>query len=182
MATAPPTQAIKSGRTEKAQDDGGISQFDGRDRWVVLAMAGIPTILHVALVWIPTIASIFLSFTELEGDSLRRNQLGRPQELRSNLHRLSAQLLPGTDQQHRVLLIFLFVFPTALGMLLAYMLDRDIRCSRFYQSIFFTPVVLSLAVVGFMWQERHLFARKRPRHARSSAMVKRWTGSATNRF
>ena len=31
--------------------------------WVAFAMAGIPTILHVCLVWIPTIASILLSFT-----------------------------------------------------------------------------------------------------------------------
>ena len=37
-------------------------------------------------------------------------------------------------------------------MLLAYILDKDIRGTRFYQGIFFTPVVLSLAVVGFMWQ------------------------------
>jgi ABC-type sugar transport system permease subunit len=51
-----------------------------------------------------------------------------------------------------VLLIFLFLFPTALGMLLAYLLDRDLRGTRFFQGIYFTPVVLSLAVVGFMWQ------------------------------
>ena len=30
-------------------------------------MAGIPTILHVGLVWIPTIASICLSFTDWKG-------------------------------------------------------------------------------------------------------------------
>ena len=51
-----------------------------------------------------------------------------------------------------VLLIFLFIGPTALGICLAYLLDRDIRGTRFYQGIFFTPVVLSLAVVGFMWK------------------------------
>ena len=51
-----------------------------------------------------------------------------------------------------MLLIFLFIGPTALGIALAYLLDRDIRGTRFFQGIFFTPVVLSLAVVGFMWQ------------------------------
>ena len=44
-----------------------LRQFDGSDRWVVLAMAGIPTILHVGLIWIPTIASILLSFTDWKG-------------------------------------------------------------------------------------------------------------------
>jgi multiple sugar transport system permease protein len=46
----------------------------------------------------------------------------------------------------------LFFGPTALGISLAYLLERDIRGTRFFQGIFFTPVVLSLAVVGFMWQ------------------------------
>ena len=32
------------------------------------------------------------------------------------------------------------------------LLDKNIRGSRIYQSIFYFPVVLSLAVVGFMWK------------------------------
>jgi multiple sugar transport system permease protein len=31
------------------------------------------------------------------------------------------------------------------------LLDREIRGSRIYQNVFFLPVVLSLAVVGFIW-------------------------------
>ncbi|MEZ5226554.1 MAG: sugar ABC transporter permease [Acidimicrobiales bacterium] len=37
-------------------------------------------------------------------------------------------------------------------MVLAYLLDKNLRGSRIYQSMFYTPVVLSLAVVGFIWQ------------------------------
>src|SRR5439155_1027186 len=44
-----------------------LRQFEGRDRWIALTMVGIPTILHVSLIWIPTIASILLSFTEWKG-------------------------------------------------------------------------------------------------------------------
>jgi len=44
-----------------------LRQFEGRDRWVALAMAGIPTLLLVSLIWIPTIASILLSFTNWNG-------------------------------------------------------------------------------------------------------------------
>ena len=32
------------------------------------------------------------------------------------------------------------------------LLDRELRATRFYQSAFFLPVVLSLALVGFIWQ------------------------------
>ena len=49
-------------------------------------------------------------------------------------------------------LAFLFFVPTLLGMFLAVILDRDMRGSRFYQTAFYMPVVLSLALVGFIWQ------------------------------
>jgi multiple sugar transport system permease protein len=42
--------------------------------------------------------------------------------------------------------------PTTFGMLLAYLLDKQLHGSRVYQSIFFLPVVISLAIVGFIWQ------------------------------
>jgi multiple sugar transport system permease protein len=50
-----------------------------------------------------------------------------------------------------ILLIWLFVC-SAVGMLFAYWLDKNLRGGRVYQSIFYFPVVLSLAVVGFMWK------------------------------
>jgi multiple sugar transport system permease protein len=128
-----------------------LRQFDGRDRWIVLAMVGIPTILHVGLVWIPTIASILLSFTDWNGirfSDMEWVGLRNYQQIVTAFRRDFFQALINNT----VLLIFLFIGPTALGIGLAYLLDRDIRGTRFFQSIFFTPVVLSLSVVGFMWQ------------------------------
>jgi ABC-type sugar transport system permease subunit len=128
-----------------------LRQFEGRDRWIVLAMLGIPTILHVGLVWIPTVASILLSFTDWNGirfSDMNWVGLQNYQQIVTAFRRDFFQALINNS----VLLIFLFIGPTALGIALAYMLDRDIRGTRFFQGIFFTPVVLSLAVVGFMWQ------------------------------
>ena len=139
-----PTRAPAAGRRR-------LRQFDGRDRWVVLAMAGIPTILHVGLVWIPTIASILLSFTDWKGIRLGDiNWVGI-----KNYDAIFTVFEKNFYQaliNNTVLLAFLFLGPTLLGIVIAYVLDRDIRGTRFYQGIFFTPVVLSLAVVGFMWQ------------------------------
>jgi multiple sugar transport system permease protein/raffinose/stachyose/melibiose transport system permease protein len=130
---------------------GRLRQFDGRDRWIALAMVGIPTILHVGLVWIPTIASILLSFTDWKGIRLSDiNWVGL-----KNYEQIFTVFQKNFFQaliNNTTLLIFLFIGPTALGIGLAYLLDRDIRGTRFFQGIFFTPVVLSLAVVGFMWQ------------------------------
>jgi multiple sugar transport system permease protein len=44
------------------------------------------------------------------------------------------------------------VIATPLGLFLAYLLDKNIRLTRVYQSVFYMPVVLSLAVVGFISQ------------------------------
>ena len=114
-------------------------------------MAGIPTILHVGLVWIPTIASILLSFTDWKGIRLGDiNWVGI-----KNYDAIFTVFEKNFYQaliNNTVLLAFLFLGPTLLGIVIAYVLDRDIRGTRFYQGIFFTPVVLSLAVVGFMWQ------------------------------
>jgi multiple sugar transport system permease protein/raffinose/stachyose/melibiose transport system permease protein len=54
---------------------------------------------------------------------------------------------------HNVIwLLWLTVIATPLGILLAVLLDREIRGSRIYQSIFFLPVVLALAVVALIWE------------------------------
>lgn len=114
-------------------------------------MAGIPTLLHVALVWIPTIMSIGLSFTNWKGirfSDIEWVGVKNYDQIFNVFYKNFYQALINNT----VLLVFLFIFPTLLGMLLAYILDKDIRGTRFFQGIYFTPVVLSLAVVGFMWQ------------------------------
>lgn len=126
-------------------------QFHGRDRWVFLAMIGIPTAFHVLLVWVPTVASIVLSFTDWNG--IRFSEINWVGFL--NYEQILTVFKLDFWQaviNNTVLLVFLFLGPTLFGMFLAYLLDKNIRGSRLYQSVFYTPVVLSLAVVGFMWQ------------------------------
>jgi ABC-type sugar transport system permease subunit len=53
---------------------------------------------------------------------------------------------------NNLVLIFWLGFCSAIGMLFAYLLDKEVKGSRVYQSIFYMPVVLSIAVVGFIWK------------------------------
>ncbi len=130
----------------------GISQFTGTDRRVFLAMLLIPLTVHVLIVWVPTILSIGLSLTKWNGIGLDTIEWVGVENY--------DQIILGafqTDFFQAVLnnvwlLLFLFFGPTLLGMFLAYLLDKNLRGSRIYQSVFYTPVVLSLAVVGFIWQ------------------------------
>jgi len=48
--------------------------------------------------------------------------------------------------------VFLFLGPTLFGIVLAVLLDKDLRGGRFYQTAYYLPVVLSLALTGFIWQ------------------------------
>ncbi|MEM9132906.1 MAG: sugar ABC transporter permease [Actinomycetota bacterium] len=114
-------------------------------------MVLVPTALHVLLVWVPTLASIFFSFTDWKGIRFSDiNLVGflNYEQIFTVFERDFFQAL----LNNAVLLLFLFTGPTLLGMFLAYLLDKEISGSRVYQSVFYMPVVLSLAVVGFIWQ------------------------------
>jgi multiple sugar transport system permease protein len=114
-------------------------------------MVGIPLALDLIFVWGPTLASILLSFTNWSGIGAieQRNIVG----LKNYQTLLTGYSFFYPALQHNVIWLAFFVFiATPLGMLLAVLLDREIRGTRIYQSIFFLPVVLSLAVVGFLWE------------------------------
>ena len=121
------------------------------DKLILSLMIGVPLALDLALIWAPTIASILLSFTNWSGIGAvgPRNIVG----LKNYQTLLTGYSFFWPALQHNLLWLAFFVFiATPLGVLLAVLLDREIRGTRIYQSIFFLPVVLSLAVVGFLWE------------------------------
>jgi multiple sugar transport system permease protein/raffinose/stachyose/melibiose transport system permease protein len=122
-----------------------------RDRVVLGLMVGIPTFLFIALIWLPTIASIFLSFTDWRGITplTDKNFVG----LKNYVTLFTSYPFFWPAIFHNFLWLIVFVFiATPIGIFLAVLLDREMRGSRIYQSVFFIPVVLSLAVVGFIWE------------------------------
>ncbi|MDQ0713590.1 multiple sugar transport system permease protein [Streptomyces luteogriseus] len=121
-----------------------------RDRVTLGLMAGVPTILHVALVWLTALSSIALAFTTWDGigfDSIKWVGLQNFRELFTS----NPQFWPAVE--HNVIwFVVLILLPTPFGLFLAVQLDKKIRFSRVYQTAFFLPVVMSLAVIGFVWQ------------------------------
>ncbi|MDG9714228.1 carbohydrate ABC transporter permease [Streptomyces sp. DH10] len=121
-----------------------------RDRLTLGLMAGVPTILHVALVWLTALASIALAFTTWDGigfDSIKWVGLQNFRELFTS----NPQFWPAVE--HNVVwFVVLILLPTPFGLFLAVQLDKRIRFSRVYQTAFFLPVVVSMAVIGFVWQ------------------------------
>jgi ABC-type sugar transport system permease subunit len=119
-----------------------------RDRVVVAVMIGIPVVLDLAFIWGPAIATSVFSFTNATGAAPVK-------WIGLDNYRTLAQVDPSfwPAVRHNVTWLLVFVFiATPFGMLLAVLLDRGLRGSRLYQSIFFLPVMLSLALIGIIWQ------------------------------
>ncbi len=140
--TAPRTKRVSTRRVEKRRST--------RDRLVIGAMIGVPTLLVVWLVWLPALASVALSFARWNGFKFSSIEWVGTQNY-VDIATIYPPFWPAI--QHNIIwLVFLFVFPTILGIFLAVILDREMWGSRFYQTAFYLPVVLSMALVGFIWQ------------------------------
>lgn len=114
-------------------------------------MVGIPTFLHVALIWVPAIGSLALSLTRWNGFEISRirwNGLLNYEQIVTVFEKDFYEAL----LNNLWVLVFLFGIATPLGMFVAYLLDKNLRGTPVYQSLLYVPVVLSLAVVGFIWK------------------------------
>ncbi|MCX5070389.1 carbohydrate ABC transporter permease [Micromonospora sp. NPDC049275] len=121
------------------------------DRVVITLMVLVPLLLVTAFVWLPALATVVLSGTDWDG-------IGPLNEIDfvgarnySDVVNIYPPFVPAI--QHNLLwLAVLFVVATPFGMFLAVLLDKELRGSRFYQTALYLPVVLSLALIGFVWQ------------------------------
>jgi multiple sugar transport system permease protein len=144
---------LPAGTAERATapPQGREKKLPGRDRLVVITMVTIPLVLVLWLVWLPALGSFVLSFGKWNGfgdlDTIEWVGFQNYEDIVT----IYPPFWPAI-QHNLIWLGFLFVFPTVLGMLLAVVLDREMRGSRFYQTAFYMPVVLSLALIGFIWQ------------------------------
>jgi ABC-type sugar transport system permease subunit len=144
----------------------GARTLSTRDKWVVAALLGIPLLLDLAFVWFPALASVLLSFTKWTGvgpvhlDPCKSTATlpGIPQpgcvygvQNYKQAFTVYPDFWPAV--QHNALWLLVFIaFATPLGMLFAVLIDRGIRGSRIYQSVLFLPVMLSLALIGIIWE------------------------------
>ena len=129
---------------------GRRAAFSKQDRATLTAFIGVPTFLHIIMVWVPAIMTIMLSFTYWNGIQLSNIRWAG---LNNYITIFTKSPVFWTALWHNVIwLIFFTLIATPLGVLLAYQIDRQIRGHKIYESIYYLPVVLSLAVIGIIWQ------------------------------
>jgi multiple sugar transport system permease protein len=136
------------------------------DKIVASVMLGVPLLLDLAFIWFPALGSVFLSFTKWTGvgsvalrscaDLPSAPGIPQPGCLYGvqNYHQAFTNypdFWPAVRHNATWLLVFILI-ATPLGMLFAVILDRGLKGSRVYQSILFLPVMLSLALIGIVWE------------------------------
>jgi len=141
----PPVEKRRRPRNQR------VRKLSRTDLIVVSVMVAIPTLLVLMLVWFPALATVALSFTNWNGIGALSNIQGIGAANYANVATNYPPFWPAL--QHNLLWLgVLFVVATPFGMFLAVLLDKEIKLSRFYQTAFYLPVVMSLALVGFVWQ------------------------------
>ncbi|MEV4365584.1 sugar ABC transporter permease [Nonomuraea sp. NPDC049637] len=123
-------------------------RYSARDVTVLVIGLGMAVIVNVGLIWGPALASVALSGTDWNGIGPIEWVGGR------NYHDLATAYPPfwSAVRNNVLWLGFLGLVATPFGLFCAVLLDRRLRWSRVYQSALYLPVVLSLAVVGFIAQ------------------------------
>ena len=129
----------------------GINQLSPGDKILVALMIIVPTALVVGLVWIPAIMSVWLSFTNWDGLGSFSDAHFIGTKNYTDVVSIYPPFWPAI-QHNLIWLAVMFLFATPMGMFIAVLIDREVRFTRFYQTAFYMPVVLALALVGFIWQ------------------------------
>ena len=150
-SATPPAAAGGVASSRPAPKKTHYSLLTRRDTITLWVMAGIPTLVVLVFILVPTFSSILLSFTTWNGiGGLGSIKFAGLQNY-IDLVTVYKPFVPALE--HNVIwLIFFLLIATPLGMFFAVLLDKNIRGTRVYQSALYMPVVLSLAIVGFIWQ------------------------------
>lgn len=142
MTTA--TKALVTGKSRRGR-------LSTRDRVTVALMVLIPTAVVAVLVWLPALASIVMSFFDWDGFG----PFTEAKFVGTRWYTEAATIYPAfwPAIQHNIIwLLVLFLGATPIGILLAVLLDREASHTKFYQTALYLPVVLSMALIGFIWQ------------------------------
>ena len=131
--------------------DRRVRKLTRGDKIIVALMIGIPTLLEAVLVWFPALASIGLSFATWNGVGAFSRIKWVGFDNYHNIFTIDPNFWPALEH-NLIWLAWLALIATPLGIFFAVLLDRELPGGRILQSIFFLPVMFSLALIGVVWQ------------------------------
>ena len=114
--------------------------------WRILLLA-LPILVFSALVIWPLLSSFYYSFTNWNGFNRDYEFLG----LRNFAKIWTDRLFFNAVVNTAIWMAAALVLPTLTGLVLALLLDRQVRGARIFKTVFYLPICLSAIVVGQIW-------------------------------
>ncbi|WP_238638386.1 carbohydrate ABC transporter permease [Dermabacter sp. HSID17554] len=130
---------------------GPLAKLHGKDKFTVIAMSVIPLVIVGVFVWIPALCTVILSFSNWDGIGGLGDIHFVGIQNYIDMFTIYPPFWPALWHNVVWLLVLFFIF-TPLGMFLAVLLDKELKLTKFYQTSLYLPVVLSAALIGFIWQ------------------------------
>ena len=119
-----------------------------RHKWITPAsFLCLPLLVYFAFVILPTLNSLFYSFTDWVGYGDDFNFVGLANFERVFTDRLFRNAISNTA----IWLALAMTVPTLLGLGLALALQGKSRINAIYKSLFYLPICLSPIIVGIIW-------------------------------
>lgn len=121
--------------------------FVRKDRWVPYLFVIPAFIIHLAIVTIPTLSTLVMSFYEWNGIGAARF-IGFENFI--NIFTNDPIVRIAISNNLKWLLIFITI-PIIIGFLVAILVSRASKGQLFFRTVFFIPYVISAAVAGKIW-------------------------------
>ena len=119
-----------------------------RHPWVIPAsFLFLPLLVYCAFVILPTLNSLYYSFTDWVGYGANLNFVGT-----ANFEKIFTDRLFGNAIKNTAIWLALaMTVPTLLGLSLALGLQGKRRINTIYKSLFYLPICLSPIIIGIIW-------------------------------
>jgi multiple sugar transport system permease protein/raffinose/stachyose/melibiose transport system permease protein len=114
--------------------------------WRIALLAAPLGVFGVFVVW-PLLSSFYYSVTDWNGFDPDYSFVGLANFMKITTDRLFFQAAVNTA----IWMVAAIVFPTALGLALALLLDTRVPGARVFKSVFYLPICLSAVIVGQIW-------------------------------
>ena len=119
-----------------------------RHKWIVPAsFLLLPLLVYFTFVILPTLNSLYYSFTDWVGYGADFNFVGA-----ANFEKIFTDRLFGNAIKNTTIwLVLAMTAPTGFGLVLALALQGKRRINTLYKSLFYLPICLSPIIIGIIW-------------------------------
>ena len=118
--------------------------------WSLLAYLLPAFLIYTIFMVVPVLSSLRTSLCEWDGLG-EMKFVGFDNYIKLFTQSPYSERFFGALKNNVLMFLMIMIFQNAYGLLLAVLLTRGLRGSSFFRTVFFSPVTISVVIVGFIW-------------------------------